>query len=184
MALSDAQALVRRGLAVFRIPTDSRVPEPGWQQQLVTTGDETALPGMLGGDANFGVACRASRLVVLDLDTHHADGPARNGIETLRTQLDIRGLTDWPRTLAVMTPGGGIHLYFRVPPDCTIASISGGRSPLGPGIDVRGPGRRSGGYVVGPGSRIRGRPYLLAWDLPVAPLPGWIATLLTSRGPR
>ncbi|MER8002933.1 bifunctional DNA primase/polymerase, partial [Streptomyces sp. NPDC095613] len=156
-----------------------RVPAPGWQERA--TSNPAALVQLLNGGANVGVGCRASRVVALDLDVHEADGPARNGIETLRAQLDIRGLDDWPETFTVMTPHQGLHLYFRVPAACTIGSVSGGRSPLGPGIDVRGPGRRSGGYLVGPGSVVGGLPYLIVRDVPVAPLPGWIDQRLQAH---
>lgn len=176
--LADARTAVRRGLAVFPIPAGGRVPEPGWQR--LATLDEDALPELLASGRNVGIACRASNVVALDLDVHHGDGPTVNGIETLRTQLGIRGLDRWPETLTVATPSGGRHLYFRVPADCGIGSASGGRTALGPGIDVRGPGRRSGGYLVGPGSMVGGLPYAIANDLPIAPLPGWIADLLTT----
>lgn len=176
---TDIEAAARamdRGLALFPIPAGGRVPAPGWQGQA--TLDPAALVQLLDGGANVGVSCRASHVLALDLDVHHADGPARNGIETLRTQLDVRGLTDWPDTFTVMTPSTGLHLYFRVPVDCTIGSRSGGTTALGPGIDVRGPGRRSGGYLVGPGSIVGGLPYAIVRDVPVAPLPGWIAARL------
>lgn len=175
--VDDARALVRRGLAVFPLPAGGRVPAPGWQR--LATLDEAALPELLDGGRNVGVSCRASRVVALDLDVH-ADGPAVNGIETLRAQLDIRGREDWPDTLTVMTPSTGLHLYFRVSAECTIGSSSGGRTALGPGIDVRGPGRRSGGYLVGPGSTVGGLPYSVVHDVAVAPLPGWIAERLRS----
>ncbi|MDG4857468.1 bifunctional DNA primase/polymerase [Streptomyces sp. T-3] len=57
----------------------------------------------------------------------------------------------WPKTLTVVTPSGGRHLHFGVPDGCTIGSYSGARSPLGPGVDLRGPGLRRGGYLIGPG---------------------------------
>lgn len=110
------------------------------------------------------------------------DGPKYNGIETLRTQCEDHG-EDWPDTFTVMTPSEGLHLYFRVPADCTIGSSTTGRSPLGRGIDVRGPGRRSGGYLLGPGSVLSGLGYVITQDVPVAPLPQWIATLLTKPRP-
>ncbi|WP_367621056.1 bifunctional DNA primase/polymerase [Streptomyces olivoreticuli] len=59
-----------------------------------------------------------------------------------------------------------------------MGSSSGGRTALGPGIDIRGPGRRSGGYLVGPGSVVGGIPYVIARDVPVLPLPAWIAVRL------
>ncbi|MFI9587814.1 bifunctional DNA primase/polymerase [Streptomyces sp. NPDC052236] len=89
---------------------------------------------------------------------------------------------DWPDTLTVRTPSGGLHLYFRAPGDCTVASVasvSGGRTALGLGIDVRGPGRRSGGYLIGPGSAVNGMPYAITRDVPILELPGWIAERLT-----
>jgi hypothetical protein len=176
--LAAARKAVRRGLAVFPLPTGGRVPEPGWQRRA--TLDDDALPELLDGGRNVGIACRASNVVALDLDIHNDDGPPHNGAATLRAQLDAHGLTNWPDTFAVATPSGGLHLYFRAPADCTIGSSSGERSPLGPGIDVRGPGRRSGGYLVGPGSLVGGLPYLIERDMPVAPLPGWIVDLLRT----
>ncbi|MEU6460165.1 bifunctional DNA primase/polymerase [Streptomyces sp. NPDC047065] len=180
--IGAAAGAMDRGLALFPIPAGGRVPAPGWQRRA--TSDSGALVGLLADGANVGVGCRASRVVALDLDVHEADGSARNGIETLRTQLDIQGLADWPETFTVMTPHRGLHLYFRVPADCTIGSVSGGQSPLGPGIDVRGPGRRGGGYLVGPGSVVGGLPYLIVRDVPVAPLPDWIDQCLQVHGRR
>jgi hypothetical protein len=64
-----------------------------------------------------------------------------------------------------------------VPAGRIIGSASG-TSPLGPGIDTRGPGRGGrGGYLVGPGSVVDGRTYALDRDLPIAVLPGWLADL-------
>ncbi|WP_407924523.1 bifunctional DNA primase/polymerase [Actinomadura physcomitrii] len=48
---------------------------------------------------------------------------------------------------------GGRHLYYRAPQDVVIGSTSGGATPLGAGIDTRGPGAGGrAGYVVGPGA--------------------------------
>ncbi|WP_432926879.1 bifunctional DNA primase/polymerase [Microbispora sp. CA-135349] len=66
---------------------------------------------------------------------------------------------------------------------CVIGSASG-TSPLGPGIDTRGPGRGGrGGYLVGPGSVVNGRPYVIERGLPIATLPGWLIALLTAPRP-
>lgn len=86
---------------------------------------------------------------------------------------------DWPDTLTVRTPSGDLHLYFRVPGDCTIATVSGGRTALGPGIDVRGPGRRSGGYLIGPGSVVDGTRSVITGDVPILELPDGIANRIT-----
>jgi hypothetical protein len=50
---------------------------------------------------------------------------------------------------------------------------------LGQGIDFRGPGQRSGGYLIGPGSAVNGTPYAISRDVPILELPGWIADRLT-----
>ncbi|MFJ2589719.1 bifunctional DNA primase/polymerase [Streptomyces sp. NPDC087538] len=171
--LVAARGLVRRGLAVFPLPVGGRVPEPGWQRQATLLPER--LPDLLAG-RGVGIGCRASNVVVLDLDVHGGD----DGPGVLAALADRLGET-LPDTFTVATPSGGQHRYFRAPMGCTIGSVSGGRSPLGPGIDVRGPGRRSGGYLVGPGSVVGGRPYVIARDVPVAPLPGWIDALLTHQ---
>ncbi|MFD8822097.1 bifunctional DNA primase/polymerase [Streptomyces sp. NPDC059605] len=168
--LAAARTAVDRGLAVFALPIGGRVPEPGWQRQATLLPER--LPELLAG-RGVGIGCRASNVVALDLDVHGDD----DGPGVLAALVDRLGET-LPETFAVGTPSGGQHLYFRAPMGCTIGSVSGGRSPLGPGIDVRGPGRRSGGYLVGPGSVVGGQPYSIVRDVPVAPLPGWIEALL------
>lgn len=171
--LATARTAVRRNLAVFPLPIGGRVPEPGWQRQA--TLDETLLPKLLAG-RGVGIGCRASHVVALDLDVHGGD----DGPGTLAALAERLGAVV-PETFTVATPSGGRHLHFRVPVNCTIGSVSGGRTELGPGIDVRGPGRRSGGYLVGPGSVVGGRSYVVVRDVPVAPLPGWIGDRLQDH---
>ncbi|WP_411575120.1 bifunctional DNA primase/polymerase [Streptomyces fradiae] len=172
-AVPGARAVVRRGLAVFPLPAGGRVPARGWQG--LATRDEAALPELLADGRNVGVSCRASGVVALDLDVHGADGQA------VFAELAARLGEPWPETLTVATPSGGRHLYFAAPDGCTTGSVSGGRTALGPGIDVRGPGLRSGGYLVGPGSVVGGGRYAVERDVPVAALPGWIAARLPRR---
>ncbi|MER6201718.1 bifunctional DNA primase/polymerase [Streptomyces sp. NPDC001586] len=167
--LTAARTAIDRGLAVFPLPIGGRVPEPGWQRPA------TVLPELLAG-RGVGIGCRASHVVALDLDVHGDD----DGRGVLAALADRLGATV-PETFTVATPSGGRHLYFQAPMGCTIGSVSGGHSPLGPGIDVRGPGRRSGGYLVGPGSVVDGRPYVIAPDVPVAPLPCWLAERLQGQ---
>ncbi|MGW5974459.1 bifunctional DNA primase/polymerase [Streptomyces sp. NPDC055186] len=159
--IAAAARAMGRGLALFPIPAGSRVLAPGWQRRA--TLDQAELPQLLADGGNVGVSCRASRVVALDLDAPSSS------------------MRDWPSTFTVSTPRTGLHMYFRVPADCTIGSFSGLQSPLGPRIDVRGPGRRSGGYLVGPGSVVGGLPYLVVHDVPVVPLPGWITGRLQAQ---
>jgi len=170
-ALQAAAALARRGFTVFPIPAWGRVPAPGWQKN--TTADPRAVPGLFEEGANIGVACRASRLVVLDLDRHDGD----DGI-TAWSWLCARHRQEQPVTFTALTPHGGRHLYFRAPGGAAIASSSGRRRRLPPGIDVRAPGTRTGGYVLGPGSHVLAGRYRIAHDLPVAPLPTWLHRVL------
>lgn len=64
-----------------------------------------------------------------------------------------------------------------------VPSVSGGTSRLGPGIDIRGPGRTLGGYLAGPGSVVDGRQYVINAAAPTAWLPGWMAALIGRRPP-
>lgn len=125
-------------------------------------------------DANVGIACGPSKLVVLDIDPRHG------GDEALRDLVYGR---DWPDTPTAITGGGGQHYYFRAPEGTPIRNSSG---VLGPGIDVRG----DGGYVVAPpSSHASGRTY--EWEAGLAPgevkaasLPQWVIDLLTSNPTR
>jgi hypothetical protein len=115
-------------------------------------------------EANVGVATGAdSGLVVLDVDMD------KKGFETLdRLQAEHGPL---PTTPAVLSGGGGYHLYLRHPGGRIANSV--GR--LGQGLDLRG----DGGYVVAPPSvHASGEKYVWAperpCDLPLAPLPAWL----------
>jgi hypothetical protein len=174
-AVHAALDLARRGLAVFPIQPWRRVPEPGWQK-AATTEPGRVRPQFAGG-GNIGVACRASGIVVLDLD-RHADGP--DGIAGWEALCADHGET---ATFATVTPNRGLHVYFTVPVGTVITSSSGPRRGLPPGIDVRAPGHRSGGYVMGPGSQVEAGRYRIAHDVPVAPLPEWIADRLRAASP-
>ncbi|HEX6359495.1 bifunctional DNA primase/polymerase [Actinophytocola sp.] len=174
----DPLVAVKRGLAVFPIPPGGKRPAfPGWQRSALRDVDQVRRVWRPGD--NVGIGCWASGVVGLDLDV--ADGHHNtdvDGADTLAALCAAHG-QPWPRTLTVRTPSTGRHLYLRVPAGRVILSSSGGRSPLGPGIDVRGPGRgQRGGYLIGPDSVVHGRRYTVLDDLPIAELPAWMADLL------
>jgi len=162
---SGPAAALARGLAVFPIPPGQRRALPGWQ---IRASADRSQPWPTG--SNVGVGCRASGIVVLDLDR-------KNGVDGIATleRLCIEHDGQRPETFTVATANGGLHLYFTAPPGHVVINTIGG---IGPGIDVRAPGRTSGGYVVGPGSVVDGRAYVIDTDLPIAPLPGWLLRLL------
>lgn len=179
----DPVAAVERGLAVFPLPSGSKVAPTGWQHTI--TRDVDHLRATWPPGSNIGIGCRASNIVGIDLD-RHSTGGANAGVDGVRRfdELCARWGLPRPVTLEIRTPHDGRHLYFRVPTGLIVPSVSGGRSRLGPGIDIRGPGLRLGGYLAGPGSVVEEREYQVEADAPIARLPGWLGALLgRRRGP-
>lgn len=118
---------------------------------------------------NYGIKTgAASGAWVLDLDTK--DG--KDGVAALDAYMRERGFA-LPDTLTVRTPNGGKHLFFT----WSAAHPVGNRTGVLPGVDVRS----EGGLVVGPGSTINGRPYVVEVDAPIAPAPAWLYELLATR---
>lgn len=98
-------------------------------------------------------------LIVVDVDRKSG----KDGNVTLQ-RLELEGF-DLPDTFTVATPSGGQHLYYRAP-----EPVRQGANVLGPGVDIRS----RGGYVVGPGSVIDGKPYAVTRDIPIAEAPPWL----------
>jgi hypothetical protein len=171
MLTADITALLDRGLALFPIPAGTKVAPPGWHE-LATTDPGVISSWPTGG--NVGVACRPSRIVGLDLDRKDDV----DGVDTLQA-VCAAARRLWPDTFTVTTAHGGLHLYFQAPADTIIPSVIA----RWPGIDIRAPGRRLGGYLVAPGSVVDGQPYTITVDAPIAPLPPWLTTRLASRRP-
>jgi hypothetical protein len=180
----DAAAVMHaeRGRHVFPcLPGDKRPAVGKWEQRACAD-PETVGRYWPSDHHNVGVACGPSGLVVVDLDTHgqlpddwHMPGIV-DGKDVLTQICEWAGM-GWPATHTVATPSGGWHLYFQAPEDTEIRNSA---SLIGPMVDVRG----RGGYVVGECSVIDGRAYeALDADDP-APLPQWIARLLTRRAER
>jgi hypothetical protein len=76
---------------------------------------------------------------------------------------------DWPETLTVRTPSGGLHLYFR-----TDEALRNSVDKVAKGVDTRG----ERGYVLAPPSR----GYSFMNDMPLAVLPASIARAVRARG--
>ncbi|MCV9937720.1 bifunctional DNA primase/polymerase [Boseaceae bacterium BT-24-1] len=120
-------------------------------------------------DYNIGIAT-GDGLIVVDIDTK--DG--KDGVGAWKRLEKQYGQA--PRTLAVSTPGRGVHLYFRDGSGRWFP-ISAGK--LGEGLDIRG----DGGYVVGPGSIINGKAYEVYDGVPIAPIPEWLVRLIEAPRP-
>ncbi|WP_425585168.1 bifunctional DNA primase/polymerase [Yinghuangia aomiensis] len=141
---------------------------------------------------NIGIVTEPSRLVVVDLDMpkHAEDKPkkepwsglnVRHGADVLTALAKNAGQPFPDRTFAVTTRSGGMHLYFAAPPGPALPSTV---EKLGWKVDTRA--RR--GYVIAAGSVVDGRPYTVARDVDVAPLPAWLLGILQPvpgpvRGP-
>ncbi|MGY4967032.1 bifunctional DNA primase/polymerase [Streptomyces sp. 900105245] len=124
---------------------------------------------------NVGIATGPAGLLVIDLDTLKPEEPkgAPDGATSLAALCERTGQTV-PTTYRVRTARGGEHLYFTAPSGVRLKCSA---NRLGPHIDTRA----WGGYVVAPGSTTPDGAYEVADDAPVAPLPAWLAALLTEQ---
>jgi Bifunctional DNA primase/polymerase, N-terminal len=175
-----AIAAARRGWAVFPCRPGGKQPAvpDSWEARACADPDRVERHWPSPGH-NVGIACGPSRLVVLDLDCH-GELPGdwqlpgiRDGRDVLAQLCEWAG-QPWPVTHWVATPSGGWHLYFTAPEGSEIRNSAG---LIGPQIDVRA----RGGYVVGAGSAVDGKPYEVVDDQDPAPLPGWLARMLTRK---
>jgi hypothetical protein len=144
---------------------------------------------------NAGIACRPSRLVVLDCDLPKRVGESGSGADNLAELAARRGHV-LPETYTVATPSGGRHLYFHAPPATgglpELGNSVGSAAPL---LDSRGGGAGEGGYVLAPGSYLSpwvatatrvgcaGGAYRLIDDTPPVRLPTWLHQVLAERRP-
>jgi Bifunctional DNA primase/polymerase, N-terminal len=173
-----AAAAAERGWHVFPIRAGCKKPPlvDDWEHRA--SADPEYVARRWPGNANVGIACGPSDLVVVDLDTHgtlpaawHMPGIA-DGRDVLAQLCEWAG-QPWAATYWVATPAGGWHLYFTAPGDYEVRNSAG---LLGPMIDIRG----AGGYVVGAGSAVDGKPYDLLDGMDPAPLPAWITRMLAA----
>ncbi|MEN1886087.1 bifunctional DNA primase/polymerase [Streptomyces mirabilis] len=124
---------------------------------------------------NVGIATGPAGLLVVDLDVPKPEEQegAPDGATSFKALCE-RAEQPIPLTYQVRTPSGGSHLYFTAPAGvrmkCSVKRLA-------PHIDTRA----WGGYVVAPGSTIEQGAYEVAEAAPVAPLPAWLAALLTER---
>jgi len=101
--------------------------------------------------------------VVVDVDVK---AKKRGDISLLKLEMDGFEL---PETFEITTPSKGRHLYYRVP-----KALRQGTDTLGNGLDIRS----RGGYVLGPGSNIDGKEYIISHKAHIAPAPEWLVRRL------
>lgn len=93
-------------------------------------------------NANIGIACGASGIIVADLDI-------KNGVDGPGNWSTIVDGVDHRPAVRVSTPSGGTHLLWRG------AGVNSSNGEVAPGVDIKA----EGGYIVAPGSEIDGVAY-------------------------
>ncbi|MER6289147.1 bifunctional DNA primase/polymerase [Streptomyces sviceus] len=166
------------------IPNGKRPCIRDWETRA-TTDRERIVRCWTHAPYNVGIAAGPSRLVIVDLDRpkHPQDTPpaewaahgVTDGADVLAVLCERHGQPLPAHTYTVRTWSGGTHLYFAAPEGEPLRNTAGDSARgLGWKVDTRA----VGGLVVGAGSTFAGRPYTVARDTAVAPLPGWLAELL------
>ncbi len=192
-----------RGLHIFPVATGDKVPHRlagSWGQ--TATNDVSTIAHFwtqVDPNANIGIACKPSELLVIDLDVakedwnlrgtdwaylHDAYGPRVDG-EDLWDEMSFKlagddcGISGLTATYSVRTGSGGTHLYYQWPEHWGQQSQA---SPVKGVVDVRGNGGQWGGYVLAEGSRTAAGSYE-PLPSPRGPViaPEWIRRLVTPR---
>jgi hypothetical protein len=161
--LNKALELARMGFNVFPLHPNSKVPAVSDFTGKATTDEETITDWWfdpileIPKDYNIGIV--TNNLVVVDVDNKEG----KNGDESLE-ELEVFG-KEFPPSFEQTTPTGGRHIVYEV-----LAPVKQGVNVLGPGLDIRA----KGGYIVGAGSTIDGKEYIISKNEQVALAPQWI----------
>jgi hypothetical protein len=136
------------GWHVFPVAPGGKTPYAGTAGVKEASADPARVRAMFGDkpDANVGVACGPSGLLVVDVDADK-DGYA-----------SLAALGQLPDTVEAVTPGGGIHLVYARP-----EGGAGNRVGMLSGVDIRA----DGGYIVVAPSQVGERAY--RWQPSKAP---------------
>lgn len=123
-------------------------------------------------DAQIGIDCERSGIVVVDLDK-------KNDLDGIAAFEGLRGAEPHGCSLIVTTPSGGRHFIYGA---VAAAAIKSTASLIAPGIDTRA----SGGYVIAPSPASPGRECIEGNWLELnagqlSPPPAWLAEHLPRR---
>ena len=207
--LGAALNAVERGFHIFPVAAGGKVPHPmsgyrdtagqyhGWGE---TASNDPNLVGHFWGhvdpQANIGIACKPSNLLVVDLDIpkepdklkgtrweylHAGYGPIVTGLELWEEMVYTlgEGETYADMTYTVRTGSGGTHLYYLWDPSWPPISQA---SPAKGVIDVRGNGGQWGGYVLAEGSVTASGWYEAVYDaVGPQPAPVWLRQLVVEK---
>lgn len=203
--LKAALAAQARGQYIFPVTAGAKTPH-----RLAGSWGETATNDInqiihfwtnVDPNANIGVACKPSQLLVVDLDLAKEDWNLNPGdwaylhtvygarvdgehlfdemaYKLCNEEKDEEDRDSYMNTFSARTCRGGLHLYYRWPAHWPKASQA---SPVKGAVDVRTNGGTDGGYVLAPGSRAEGGEYVVQQDLAIALPPKWIRRLVAEK---
>jgi hypothetical protein len=169
--LEHALDLARQGFSVFPLASNEKVPlfkDVNWRKYATQNPEQIRAWWRETPDANIGLVMDG--FVAIDIDLRH------NGHLSWKEFLEQHELLghEMVKTRRHKTWSGGAHIIYRQPPGVTIGNS---QNQLGPGIDIKA----TGGYVVGPGSTIDGKPYTVANpNREIGTLPEWLSELCTK----
>jgi hypothetical protein len=151
-----ALAHAKNGFYVIPLVENSKRPLiSDWQNRATTNPLQIDAWWSEHPNANIGIACEVSNLIVIDLDTSKGAVPSspwnelgvKNGEDVFREICRKAGDSQIFETYSVKTPSGGKHLYFY---DQNIAIKQGTEVNGWWRVDTRS----KGGYIVAEGSRL------------------------------
>lgn len=124
--------------------------------------DKAEVKKWVAEGGNYGILTgKLSGIAVIDIDTHNGVSGADN-LKEFCEKYDI----ELPDTKTVMTPSGGLHLYYNLPEKYNDVQFIQNHKEL-EGVDFQTHGR----YIVGWGSTIDGVKYEVIDNSPIADLP-------------
>lgn len=203
--IAYAVAAIQQGFSIFPVEPGEKTPHkltPGkpytirWSEETTRDLDRVIELWSWSPAANIGVACGPSGLLVIDCDIakapdqlkgtayenlHEKLGPLVDGHDVLRAVCE-RHDGNWDElndTYRVATRNLGLHLYYTWPPGVRASQASLVKGVL----DIRCNGGEHGGYVLGAGSVVGGRPYIAENATPVASAPRWLVELCREKPP-
>lgn len=180
-----AENCARRGWNIFPVAPigqgpnrkDGKEPYPGTHgfKDAITDPDQISAWWHETPNANVGLACAASGLVVFDLDLDLDQEEDANRWE------DFRAKNDLPDTFTQRTPGGGLHIVYRAEPGVNYPSAID--DDQGKIADIK-----FNGYIVlapsvaRSGRRENAGHYEIIDDRPPVPAPAWMK--IAKRKPK
>jgi hypothetical protein len=201
--LGEAIKTAQRGFHIFPVEPGGKTPHKikpdkpytiRWSEAATTDVAKIVSWWTYSPEANIGIACKPSGLLVFDSDQpkreyqlagtpwaflHDKYGPLVDGTDALREMCEQYG-DNWDRlmrTYRVCTGSMGLHTYLRWP-----AWVQASQASPVPGLlDTRGNGGEKGGYVLGAGSLTEKGPYVAENALGIADAPPWAVELCKER---